>query len=94
VDNPTGGLVDSQEKVLLALSSDFNRYLTFKPEAHLILQGHADHRGTASYNKELTERRVERTRNFLLAHGVPRPTSKHDLSATKTTCLSNKSKSW
>src|ERR1700736_6500600 len=70
-DNPNGGLVDSQEKVLLALSSDFNRYLTFKPEAHLILQAHADHRGTPSYNKELTERRVERTKNFLLAHGVP-----------------------
>jgi outer membrane protein OmpA-like peptidoglycan-associated protein len=71
VDNPTGGLVDSQEKVLLTLSTDFNRYLTFRPQARLILQGHADHRGTPSYNKELTERRVERTRNFLLAHGVP-----------------------
>ncbi|HTC67676.1 MAG TPA: OmpA family protein [Candidatus Acidoferrum sp.] len=71
VDNPTGGLVDSQEKVLLTLSSDFNRYLTFKPQAHLILQGHADHRGTPSYNKELTERRVQRTSNFLTAHGVP-----------------------
>jgi outer membrane protein OmpA-like peptidoglycan-associated protein/opacity protein-like surface antigen len=71
VENPTGGLVDSQEQVLLKLSSDFNRYLTFKPQAHLILQGHADHRGTPSYNKELTERRVERTRNVLIEHGVP-----------------------
>ena len=70
-DNPTGGLVESQEKVLLKLSSDFNRYLTFKPQAHLILQGHADHRGTPSYNKELTERRVERTRTFLIEHGAP-----------------------
>ena len=71
VDNPTGGLVDSQEKVLLTLSTDFNRYLTFKPQAHLILQGHADHRGTPTYNQELTERRVERTSAFLTAHGVP-----------------------
>jgi outer membrane protein OmpA-like peptidoglycan-associated protein/opacity protein-like surface antigen len=71
VDNPTGGLVDSQEKVLLTLSTDFNRYLTFKPQAHLILQGHADHRGTPTYNKELTERRVECTSAFLTAHGVP-----------------------
>src|SRR3984957_7401111 len=71
VDNPTGGLVDSQEKVLLTLSTDFNRYLTFKPQAHLILQGHADHRGTPEFNKALTERRVERTRNFLTGHGVP-----------------------
>jgi hypothetical protein len=64
-------LVESQEKVLLMLSTDFNRYLTFKPQAHLILQGHADHRGAPSYNKELTERRVERTSNFLTSHGVP-----------------------
>lgn len=70
-DNPNGGLVDSQEKVLLTLSTDFNRYLTFKPQAHLILQGHADHRGTPEFNKALTERRVERTRNFLTGHGVP-----------------------
>ncbi len=71
VDNPTGGLVESQENVLLKLSRDFNRYLTFKPQAHLILQGHADHRGSPSYNKELTERRVQRTKNVLIAHGVP-----------------------
>lgn len=70
-DNPTGGLVESQENVLLKLSTDFNRYLTFKPQAHLILQGHADHRGSAAFNKELTERRVERTRNVLIEHGVP-----------------------
>jgi len=70
-DNPNGGLVESQQNVLLKLSTDFNRYLTFKPEAHLILQGHADHRGTPAYNKELTERRVERTRSFLTEHGVP-----------------------
>ncbi len=70
-DNPTGGLVESQETVLLKLSSDFNRYLTFKPQAHLILQGHADHRGAPAYNMELTERRVERTSNFLTSHGVP-----------------------
>jgi len=53
------------------LSTDFNRYLTFKPQAPLILQGHADHRGAPSYNKELTECRVERTSNFLTSHGVP-----------------------
>jgi outer membrane protein OmpA-like peptidoglycan-associated protein/opacity protein-like surface antigen len=71
VENPTGGLVESQEQVLLKLSSDFHRYLAFKPQARLILQGHADHRGSPSYNKELTERRVERTRNVLIAHGIP-----------------------
>ncbi len=71
VSNPTGGLVESQQNVLEALARDFSRYLTFKPQAHLILQGHADHRGSEEYNKALTERRVERTKSFLVAHGVP-----------------------
>ncbi|MDP9340059.1 MAG: OmpA family protein [Acidobacteriota bacterium] len=71
VSNPTGGLVESQQNVLLALARDFNRYLTFKPQAHLILQGHADHRGSEEYNKALTERRVDRTKSFLAEHGVP-----------------------
>jgi outer membrane protein OmpA-like peptidoglycan-associated protein/opacity protein-like surface antigen len=68
--NPGGGLVDSQEKILTSLVSDFKRYLTFRPEAHLILGGHADVRGSVEYNKALTERRVERTKHFLVEHGV------------------------
>ena len=71
IANPTGGLVESQQKVLLSLATDFNRYLTFKPQAHLILEGHADRRGSIEYNQNLTERRVERTKSFLVEHGVP-----------------------
>ena len=70
-ENPSGGLVDSQEGILLALAQDFTKYLTYKPDAHLILGGHADQRGSEEYNKGLTERRVERTRSFLVEHGVP-----------------------
>jgi outer membrane protein OmpA-like peptidoglycan-associated protein len=69
--NPTAGLLGSQEHVLVKLAADFSRYLTFKPDAHLILGGHADPRGTAEFNKALTERRVERTKSFLVQHGVP-----------------------
>jgi outer membrane protein OmpA-like peptidoglycan-associated protein/opacity protein-like surface antigen len=69
--NPTGGLVESQQRVLLALAADFIRYLTFKPEAHLTLEGHADRRGSVEYNNGLTERRVERAKSFLVEHGVP-----------------------
>jgi outer membrane protein OmpA-like peptidoglycan-associated protein len=69
--NPGGGLVESQQAVLTALANDFNRYLTFKPDAHLILGGHADVRGSVEYNKGLTERRVERTKGYLIEHGVP-----------------------
>jgi outer membrane protein OmpA-like peptidoglycan-associated protein len=56
---------------LLSLASDFNRYLATKPQSHLILEGHADRRGSDEYNNALTERRVERTRRFLIEHGVP-----------------------
>jgi outer membrane protein OmpA-like peptidoglycan-associated protein/opacity protein-like surface antigen len=69
--NPAGGLVGSQQTVLLILVSDFKRYLTFKPQAHLILEGHADRRGPLEYNKDLTERRVELTKSFLVERGVP-----------------------
>jgi outer membrane protein OmpA-like peptidoglycan-associated protein len=71
VANPGSGLAESQEDVLLSLASDFHRYLAFKPQAHLILQGHADHRGTEEFNKALTERRVERTKGFLVEHDIP-----------------------
>jgi outer membrane protein OmpA-like peptidoglycan-associated protein len=71
VANPTGGLVESQQNILLSLASDFNRYLTYRPQAHLILEGHADRRGSIDYNQTLTERRVARAKSFLVEHGVP-----------------------
>jgi outer membrane protein OmpA-like peptidoglycan-associated protein len=70
-ENPAGGLLDSQADILETLAKDYRNYLKYKPEAHLILGGHADPRGSEEYNKALTERRVERTKNFLVEHGVP-----------------------
>jgi outer membrane protein OmpA-like peptidoglycan-associated protein len=70
-EHPDGGLVDSQAQILNSLAADFANYLKYMPDAHLILSGHADPRGTVEYNKLLTERRVDRTKNFLVAHGVP-----------------------
>jgi outer membrane protein OmpA-like peptidoglycan-associated protein/opacity protein-like surface antigen len=69
--NPGGGLAESQQAVLVSLAADFKSYLGFRPDAHLILGGHADPRGTPAYNKALTERRVERAKSFLVEHGVP-----------------------
>jgi len=71
VTNPNGGLVESQQQVLVTLAADSARYLTYKPQAHLVLEGHADRRGPVEFNKELTERRVERAKSFLVEHGVP-----------------------
>ncbi len=69
--NPEGGLVTSQQATLTTLATDFKRYLEFKSDAHLTLIGHADKRGSAAYNKALSERRVERTKQFLVEQGVP-----------------------
>jgi hypothetical protein len=70
-NDPKGGLLPSQQKTLLALATDFKKYLENKPDAHLILGGHADHRGTPEYNKALTQRRVDTVKSFLVAQGVP-----------------------
>jgi outer membrane protein OmpA-like peptidoglycan-associated protein len=71
VEKPDGGLLPSQEQTLTSLAADFKKYLESKPDAHLTLEGHADPRGSAEYNQALSERRVERTKNFLVEHGVP-----------------------
>jgi hypothetical protein len=68
---PNEGLVDSQEKILRTLAEDFKQYLKYSPDAHLILGGYADNRGSVEYNRGLTGRRVARTKNYLVEHGVP-----------------------
>ncbi len=69
--NPKGGLLKSQQDILSELASDFQKYVQAKPDAHLILEGHADPRGGQEYNQKLSERRVERVKSFLVEHGVP-----------------------
>jgi outer membrane protein OmpA-like peptidoglycan-associated protein len=71
IEHPERGLVDSQAAILEALAADFLSYLKYVPDAHLILGGHADPRGGAEYNKGLTDRRVGRTKSYLVEHGVP-----------------------
>jgi outer membrane protein OmpA-like peptidoglycan-associated protein len=71
VGKPNGGLLASQMVTLDALASDFKQYLTFRPDAHLTLEGHADIRGAKDYNIKLSERRVERTKSYLVEKGVP-----------------------
>jgi outer membrane protein OmpA-like peptidoglycan-associated protein len=68
--NPMGGLLPSQQVTLDALASDFLQYLKYRPDAKLILEGHADIRGAKDYNIKLSERRVERTKNYLVEKGV------------------------
>jgi hypothetical protein len=68
---PDKGLAESQENILTTLAGDFKNYLQVKPDARLTLTGHADPRGSAEYNKALSERRVGTVKNFLVNQGVP-----------------------
>ena len=69
--HPEGGLVESQQTTLTTLATDFQSYLSMKPDAHLTLTGHADPRGSDKYNQALSERRVNRAKDFLVQQGIP-----------------------
>lgn len=71
VARPNGGLLASQAVTLDTLAADFEQYLKYRPNAHLILGGHADIRGGKEYNQLLSERRVEKAKSYLIEKGVP-----------------------
>ena len=71
MENPDAGLVASQQQILVALAADFKKYLESQPEAHLLLEGHADPRGRTKYDQNLSERRADRVKGFLVKQGVP-----------------------
>jgi outer membrane protein OmpA-like peptidoglycan-associated protein len=70
VADPNAGLVPSQQQRLQELVTNFKQYAQLKPGAHLILQAHADKRGSVEYNMALSERRAARVRSFLIEHGI------------------------
>jgi outer membrane protein OmpA-like peptidoglycan-associated protein len=69
--NPNAGLVKSQQETLQGIASEFKKYLAVKPDATLVLEAHADPRGSEAYNEKLTERRAARVKGFLAEQGVP-----------------------
>jgi outer membrane protein OmpA-like peptidoglycan-associated protein len=71
LEDTEAGLLASQETTLTTLASDFLIYLRVKPDARLTLEGHADPRGSTKYNQQLSQRRVDRVKGFLVALGVP-----------------------
>jgi outer membrane protein OmpA-like peptidoglycan-associated protein len=68
---PEGGLVDSQQQTLMTLAGDFKKLLEVRPNAQLVLTGHADKRESAKYNQALSERRANRVKQFLTENGIP-----------------------
>ncbi|SNT38923.1 Outer membrane protein OmpA [Granulicella rosea] len=71
VEEPSRGILMSQQVTLQVLANDFKTYLEARPNAHLLLEGHADPRASDEYNQALTQRRVESTKLFLVEHGIP-----------------------
>jgi outer membrane protein OmpA-like peptidoglycan-associated protein len=67
---PEGGLVSSQQQVLQELANNFKQYIQLLPDAHLILEGRADRRGSVAYNMALSQRRADRVKSFLVEQGV------------------------
>lgn len=46
------------------------QWLKTHPDALLVIEGHADERGTNEYNVALGERRAKASMNYLVSHGV------------------------
>ena len=59
--------------IWMALETDHpirHRWLQEHPEATVVVEGHCDARGTATYNKELGAQRAEAARAFLIEQGI------------------------
>jgi len=68
--HPEGGLLESQQTTLSTLATDFKSYVAIKPDAQLILTGHTDPRGSVKFNQALSERRVNRVKDYLVQQGI------------------------
>ena len=68
--HPQAGLVKSQQLELTTLAAGFKKYLEYDPDAKLSVEAHADTRGSARFNQELSERRVERIKQYLVEQGI------------------------
>jgi hypothetical protein len=78
-EDPTLGLVRSQQESLTTLAIGFKSYLEFDPDAKMSLGGYTDDRGADKYNDSLSERRVQLVKDFLVSQGIA--AEKIDISA-------------
>jgi hypothetical protein len=69
-EDPTLGLVRSQQEILTTLATGFKQDLEYDPDAKLSLVGYADERGADPYNDSLSELRVQRVKEFLVSQGI------------------------
>lgn len=69
--HPRDGLVASEAKSLDDLADRFKDYQQYDHKGTLLIVAHADMRGSSPYNQELTERRAQLIKDYLVEHGVP-----------------------
>ena len=69
-EEPTLGLLRSQQEVLTTLATGFKQYLEYDPEAKLSLGGYTDERGADKDNNSLSELRVQSVKDFLVSQGI------------------------
>jgi hypothetical protein len=69
-DQPTLGLVRSQQEVLTNLAAGFKQYLEYDPDAKLSLGGFTDERGSDKYNDSLSGLRAQIVKDFLVSQGI------------------------
>ncbi|MGA9999967.1 MAG: OmpA family protein, partial [Candidatus Acidiferrales bacterium] len=68
--HPQVGLVKSQQLELSTLAGGFKKYLEYDPDAKLSIEAFADIRGSKNHNQDLSERRVERIKQYLVDQGI------------------------
>jgi len=68
--HPQVGLVKSQQLDLATLAAGFKKYLEYDPDAKLSVEAFADVRGSKNHNQDLSERRVERIKQYLVEQGI------------------------
>jgi hypothetical protein len=68
--HPQTGLVRSQQLTLATLAGGFKKYLEYDPDAKLSVEAFADTRGAVKFNQDLSERRVERIKQYLVDQGI------------------------
>jgi OmpA family/PEGA domain len=69
---PKVGLLSSQKAVLKEAASQFKTHEEYADDnITLVVVGHADVRGADDYNLQLSERRAEVVRDYLVSQGIP-----------------------
>lgn len=84
-DDNTASIIETPETSILYFATDdyqllteqqnalkqYVKFLMANPNITLVINGHADIRGTESYNQALSEKRAQSVYDLLIAEGVP-----------------------